>query len=162
METNGQRGVHVPPGEGESLWVVGDTYTFKGVTENTGGALLLFEASIPPQGGPPPHVHHQEDEAYYVLEGTIEVMEGDRIFLAGVGSFVFLPRGTPHKFKNVGTETARMLLMTTPAGLEKFFGEVGQAAQEGGTAPPPGPEEIGRLLAAAPKYGLEILPPPEE
>ena len=61
METSGQRGVHVPPGEGESLWVVDDTYTFKDVIENTGGALLLFEASSPPQGGPPPHVHHQED-----------------------------------------------------------------------------------------------------
>lgn len=74
METSGQRGVHVPPGEGESLWVVDDTYTFKDVIENTGGALLLFEASSPPQGGPPPHVHHQEDEAYYVLEGAIEVL----------------------------------------------------------------------------------------
>lgn len=160
METTDRRGVHVPPGEGKSLWVVGDTYTFKGVSENTGGAFLLFEANIPPQAGPPPHIHHREDEAYYVLEGDIEVLDGDRTFVAGAGSFVFLPRGGLHRFKNVGTQTARMLIMATPAGLDEFFAEVGQPAREGETAPPLGPEEIERLLAAAPKYGLEIPPPP--
>ncbi len=87
METSKKgRAVHVPPDEGESLWVVGDTYTFKGVTENTAGALLLFEASILPQCGPPPHIHHREDEAYCVLEGDIEVMEGDSTSVAGAGS----------------------------------------------------------------------------
>lgn len=160
MEATDRRVVHVSPGEGESLWVVGDTYTFKGVSKNTGGAFLLFEASIPPQAGPPPHIHHQEDEAYYVIEGDIEVLDQDRTFVAGAGSFVFLPRGTLHRFKNVGTQTARMLIMATPAGLEEFFEEVGQPAREGEIAPPLGPEEIKRILAAAPKYGLEIPPPP--
>lgn len=110
--------------------VVGDTYTFKGTTENTGGALL-FEACVPPQSGPLPHIHHREDEAFYVLEGDIEVLEGDRTFVAGAGSFVFLPRGVVHGFKNVGAQPARMLIMATPAGLEKFFEEVGQPAREG-------------------------------
>ncbi len=93
MQTGNKRGVHVPPGEGRTLWVVGDTYTFKGTAENTGGALLLFEAEVPPQSGPPPHIHHREDEAFYVLEGEVEVREGDRTFVAGGGSFVFIPRG---------------------------------------------------------------------
>ncbi len=148
METSKQQAVHVPPGEGKSLWVVGDTYTFKGVTENTGGALLFFEASIPPQAGPPTHIHHREVEAYYVLEGDIEFLDGERAFVAGAGSFVFLPRGGLHRFKNVGAETARMLGMATPTGLEEFFAEVGQPAREGETAPPLGPEEIERILAA--------------
>lgn len=59
METTDRRGVkHVPLGEGESVWVVGDTYTFKAVSEDTGGTYMLFEASIPPQSGPPPHIHY--------------------------------------------------------------------------------------------------------
>lgn len=162
METNIQRGVHVAPGEGESLWVVGDTYTLKGTAENTGGSLLLFEASIPPGSGPPPHIHHREDEAFYVLKGDIEVLNGDRTFMAGAGSFVFIPKGVTHRFENVGTEAARMLIMATPAGLEKFFEEVGQPARTGETAPPPGAEEIEKALAAAPKYGQEIPPPPKD
>ena len=36
VEMGSKRGVHVPPGEGESLWVVGDTYTLKGTAENIG------------------------------------------------------------------------------------------------------------------------------
>lgn len=160
METNQQRVTHVPPGEGEAVWAVGDTYTFKGVSENTGGALALVEASIPPQSGPPPHLHHREDEAYYVLEGEIEVLDGDRTFVARSGSFVFIPRETVHRFKNIGTQTAKMLALAIPAGLEKFLREVGQPAQEGQTAPPLGPEEAERTLAAAPRYGMEVQLPP--
>jgi hypothetical protein len=66
------------------------------------------------------------------------------------------------RFKNVETETARMLIMATPAGLKKFFEEVGQPVREEETAPPPGPEEIEMALAVAPNYGQEVLPPPAE
>ncbi len=161
METEKRSVTHVPPGEGESVWAVGDTYTFKAVGENTGGNLLFFEASIPPQGGPPPHIHHREDEAYYVLEGALEILDGDRTFTASAGSFVYIPRGTLHRFKNKGTEPARMVVLCTPAGFEGFLREVSQPAKEGETAPPPGREDIEKALAAGPKYGLETPPPPE-
>ena len=156
METKKAGVKHVPAGEGRSIWIVGDTYTFKAVGEDTNGALMLFEASVPPQSGPPPHVHHWEDEAYYVLVGELEILDNDRTFTASAGSFVHIPRGTLHRFKNVGETTARMLVLFTPAGFENFFFEVGQPVQEGGTAPPLGPEEIERTLAAAPKYGMEL------
>ena len=45
--------------------------------------------------------------------------------------FITRSRGTLHRFKNVGAETAKMLIMAIPAGLEKFLREVGQPAQEG-------------------------------
>jgi quercetin dioxygenase-like cupin family protein len=153
---------HVPPGEGRSIWIVGDTYAFKAVSEDTNGAFMLFEASVPPQSGPPPHRHHREDEAYYILEGTFEILDNDRTFTASAGSFVHIPRGTLHRFKNVGETTARMLVLFTPAGFEKFLFEVGQPAEEGGLAPAVGSEEIERTLAAAPKYGMEISFSPEE
>ena len=160
METGDQRGVHVPPGEGESLWVVGDTYTFKATAGNTGGALFVMEASVPPQGGPPPHIHHRTDEAFYLQEGELEMVVGEDAYLARAGSFVFIPKGTVHRFSNAGTETARMLAMMTPGGFEGFFEEAGRPAGEG-AAPPTTPEDIERGIAAAPKYDIEILPPEE-
>ena len=160
METGDERGTHILSGEGESVWVAGSTYTFKATAEDTGGALLFVDASVPPQAGPPPHIDHRVDEAFYVLEGEIEFLEGDRTFVAGTGSFVFIPKGVVHAFKNVGTGTARMLAAVMPAGLEEYFREAGRPAGEG-AAPPPGPEEIRRLIALAPKYGTEILPPEE-
>jgi len=162
MQDKADRGVtHVLPGEGKPLYLVGDLYTFKATGEETNGAFALWEAMIPPQAGPPPHIHRREDESFYVLEGEIEFLEGDRTFLAGAGSFVHVPRGILHRFKNVGTTPARALLMVTPAGLEKMFEEIGTPATDpSAPPPPPGPEDVEKILAIAPKYGFEIPPPP--
>lgn len=123
METK-QAGVsHVPPGEGRSIWIVGDTYTFKAVGEDTGRALTLLEGEVSPQLGPPPHIHHHEDEFFYVLEGELEFLDNDRTFTASAGSFVYIPRGALHRFKNVGETNARMLVFFTLAGMENFFFE---------------------------------------
>jgi hypothetical protein len=54
-----------------------------------------------------------------------------------------------------------MLTVVTPAGLERFFLEVGREAIEGDAEPvAPTPEDIQKLLETAPKYGLEIRLPP--
>lgn len=160
-ETNGSWAVYLPLGEGRRLWTVGDTYTLKATTESTAeGTLFVMEASVPPGGGPPPHIHHGTDEAFYVLEGEIEFLDGDRTFVAGAGSFVLIPKGRVHRFENVGTEKAKALIMATPAGFEHYFEEVGQPAGEG-DAPPISPEEVEKAIAAAPKYDSEILPPPQ-
>ena len=150
---------HVPAGAGPALWVAGDTYTFKAVGEETGGAFAFWEAVVPPQAGPLPHVHQTEDEVYFLIEGELEVRDGDRTFTAGPGSFVFIPRGTLHAFKNVSDRPSRMVLLVTPAGFERFFFEVGLPARPGEAAPLPGPDELARTLAAAPKYGLEVRVP---
>ncbi len=162
METR-QAGVrHVPAGEGRAIWITGDTLTFKAVGEETNGGLMLLEGVIAPQQGPPPHIHHREDEYYYVVEGEFEILDGDRTFTASTGSFVHIPKGTLHCFKNVGEEPGRLLVLFTPAGMEDFFFEAGMPAQAGGTAPPFGAEEIERTLAAAPRYGVEFPLPLEE
>ena len=63
---------HVPPGEGRSLWVLGELVTYKTTSEQTGGAYSLFEVTTQPGTGPPPHVQHLEDESFYVLEGEYD------------------------------------------------------------------------------------------
>ena len=147
---------HVPDEAGESLWVVGDTYTFKATADDTGGSLAFFDATVPPGSGPPPHVHRDEDEFYYVLDGELEVLDRDRTFTARAGSFVFVPRGTRHSFRNRSAKPARLVVGITPAGFERFLFAVGQPAVPGGQAPPLGPEEMARTLELAPRFGLEI------
>jgi quercetin dioxygenase-like cupin family protein len=65
------------PGEGESVWVVGDSITLRLTSEDTGGAFSLFEGTIPPGGGPPPHVQHRQDGSFYVLDGGFEFLVGE-------------------------------------------------------------------------------------
>jgi len=39
------------------------------------------------------------------------------------GGIAFGPRGTPHAFQNIGETPGRLLVITTPSGLERFFEE---------------------------------------
>lgn len=161
METK-DRGKHVAPREGEALWVAGELVTLKVVGEDTDGTFTLAEEVSSPGGGPPPHIHHREDETFCVLEGEYEFLVGERTIRVGAGSVIYGPRNIPHTFKNVGVATARMLVFVTPAGLEKFFEEVGEEATDESSPPPFGQAEIERLLAIAPKYDLEIPPLPAQ
>jgi len=154
-----QQVIHLAPGEGRAVHMAGDTYTFKAVGETTDGALTLIEGVIPPGGGPSPHIHHRESEYFYVLEGELEIMEEGRTFAAPAGAFVNIPKGALHRFKNVGTTPARMLIFLTPAGVEGMFFAVGKSATPGSSPAPPDAAEIEKLLAVAPEYGVEILPP---
>jgi quercetin dioxygenase-like cupin family protein len=148
------------PGEGRTVAVVGDVYRFLATGEDTGGKYALFEAFVSPGGGPPPHVHSREEEGFYVLEGEITFFVGDQRLVANAGMFANMPVGTAHSFKNESGKPARMLISLAPAGLEKMFFEVGVPVPPGATtAVPPTNEEIERLLAAAPRYGIEIKLP---
>ena len=161
MEANQRAAIHIPEGEGKMLWVVDELITFKASGEDTGGAYSLTDSVVPPGGGPPPHVHHHEHEAFWVLEGELEVQVGENTFRAAAGSFVHLPKDIQHAYQNVGTGPARFLTLMVPSGLERFFEEVGKPATDRSSPPPFGEEDIDELLAVAPKYGVEILLPEE-
>jgi quercetin dioxygenase-like cupin family protein len=150
----------VRAGEGPALWMGGDTYTVKASAESTAGALGLIEASIPPGSGPPPHRHTNEDEAFYLIDGSLEITVEDVVHRAAAGDFVFLPRGLQHSFRNTGIVAAKALIMVTPGGFEHFFSEVGAPAQAGAQCPPPGPDDIARLVSTSPRYGVHIAVPP--
>lgn len=149
-------------GQGRSFWVVGDLYTFLATGEDTNGAYALIHALVPPGGGPPPHIHSREDEAFFVLEGQLTIQVDGRTITATPGAWVTLPKGTLHAFKNTAPTAAKMLILVNPSGLEKYFAEVGREATDKSAGPgPPSPAEIAKLLAVAPKYGLEIHLPPQ-
>jgi hypothetical protein len=79
------------------------------------------------------------------------------VYMPRAGMFANMPVGTPHSFKNENNKPAKMLVSVTPAGLEKMFMEIGVPLAEGATtALWPTREDIERLLAIAPKYGIEI------
>jgi quercetin dioxygenase-like cupin family protein len=148
------------PSQGRTIAVVGDVYRFLTTGDDTNGKYALWEAFVPPGGGPPPHVHSREEEGFYILEGEITfTISGERV-VATAGMFANMPVGTPHSFKNESGKPAKMLISVAPAGLEQMFFEVGVPLAEGSTtALPPTKEEIEKLLAIAPRYGVEIRLP---
>lgn len=145
---------------GRTIAVVGDVYRFLATGDDTGGKYAMWEAIVGPGGGPPPHVHSREEEGFYVLAGEITFTIDGQRQVATAGTFANLPVGVPHSFKNESDRPARMLISVAPAGLEGMFFEVGVPVPQGATtAPPPTTEEIERLLAVAPGYGIEIRLP---
>lgn len=76
--------------------------------------LGIMEGRLPPGGGfPVAHLHDQYEEAFYVLEGEIDYLIGDRWVTATRDTTVFVPAGTPHAFRNASAAPARQLVIAS-------------------------------------------------
>ncbi|MBV9386541.1 MAG: cupin domain-containing protein [Chroococcidiopsidaceae cyanobacterium CP_BM_ER_R8_30] len=151
------------PGQGTSVSIVGDILTFKAVGEDTNGQYTLVEVQVDPDIGPPLHIHHREDETFYIQEGELEFQLGDQIIIATPGTFLYSPKGHVHRFTNKTNQRAKMLAWYMPAGIERYFAEVGvEVDSPDAPSVPASPERIEQLLAAAPKYGVEFVLQPEK
>lgn len=127
----------VAAGEGEAFVVLpgeaqryggqqgreGDVTELLATAEQTGGVLGIFRQTIAPKSGPPTHQHGMEAEFGYVVSGQFNIKLGERVVSAPAGSFIFVPRNTPHTFQNAGTEPGVLLFGVTPGGFEKLFAD---------------------------------------
>ena len=145
-----QQTVVVPDGGGFIEGPVGGPLRFLVTGDQTDGRLTALENVIPPGQGPPLHLHDAEDESWYVLEGELEFQLGDDVHPTPAGSFVFVPRGAPHCFVNVGDAPARILVLFNPSGMERFFSAFA-------TLDAPDPAAFARL---GEPVGMRILGPP--
>ena len=71
-----------------------------------------------------PHVHADEDDAFYVVEGEMTFVFGDREVAAPPGTFVLVPPGVEHGFRNDRDASVRMLNIHAPAGFDRRIGLV--------------------------------------
>jgi mannose-6-phosphate isomerase-like protein (cupin superfamily) len=109
-----------------------NTYRYAGGTvsvlidgEDTNGAFSLWEGMQKPGSEPPLHVHHASDETFFVLDGRMRFLIGDRIYDAGPGDVVFAPRGIPHAFR-IKSPVVRSITLSTPSGFEEWFRTFGE------------------------------------
>ncbi len=94
--------------------------------DQTGGSLGCFEAEVPAGEGPPFHVHEKEEEFFRVLEGRFAFWcNGARVDLTE-GAVICVPRGSVHRFQNIGASLGRLMVVMTPGGFEGFFPAVAQ------------------------------------
>lgn len=143
------------PGEGLSVEnPMGGLLIFKITSDESDGALTAIETFVVRQEGPPLHVH-DEDEVIYTLAGSLRVKLGDTLREVPSGSFVFIPRGTPHTWQNVGAEPLRFFATIMPAAtaFEEFFKRYAQLP-----AGERGLEAFARL--AAEMKAFEVVGPP--
>jgi quercetin dioxygenase-like cupin family protein len=144
--------------EGEALWFFGTLLVLKATAEQTGGHFCLCEQRARQGTATPLHRQPADEETFFVLDGELQFFLGDGSSMAaGPGATVHVPAGTPHAFVVTSAE-ARFLNLTTPH-HEAFF----RAASDPAPAPilpPTEPPDMGKVIAAAEQFGVEILGPP--
>jgi len=150
--------------EGDLTWFLNSLVATKVDRDGTAGAYCLMEHLLTPAADPPRHVHGDEDEAFYLLDGEVELEVDGEVVVATPGTFAFAPRGKPHTFR-VLTPSARALVITSSdatirnGGAEAFFRAAGTPAEAPVLPAPeaPDPERLTRLAA---DHGIAILPTP--
>lgn len=73
----------------------------------------------PSSDGPGAHLHKENDEVFYVLEGTTSFLVGDKWVEADKGTFLRIPAGTIHDFKNKTNKKSGVLNFFIPGGFER-------------------------------------------
>ena len=68
----------VRPGEGKTFrWGPKGTVRIIAGASTTDGSFSIVESTEPPGSGAPLHVHHGEAEAFYILDGAVQLTCGD-------------------------------------------------------------------------------------
>jgi mannose-6-phosphate isomerase-like protein (cupin superfamily) len=150
-------GAFVGPEDGQAIPnPIGGQMVVKVRDAATGGAYSVHDNIIPPGSlGPRPHLHRRHDEAFYVREGTLTVRIGPRTITAPPGSFVLVPRGAVHQPSNPTVEPVRVLLIFSPAGMDRFFVEAAERRLPL-QAVPTDPLVLAELAEFAARYDYEF------
>lgn len=71
----------------------------------------------------------REEEAFYVIRGELVFLVSEEEVTVGAGSFVNVPKGLKHRFRNDAAEEAELLFWFAPAGIEGLFRELREAPE---------------------------------
>jgi uncharacterized cupin superfamily protein len=116
------------PGEGESIFD-GPERTIRILADRDELALTWFRYE-PGQEGPEPHVHRRHTDAFYVLDGELELGLGPEMTrLTGTGgTLAAAPPNVVHTFRNASDATVVFLNIHAP---NMGFAEMLRAARDG-------------------------------
>lgn len=151
---------HLPPNRGRAFGLMGSSVSFKDEPDDNGNALLAFEHLMPPGLGVPPHTERNH-EAFYVLEGTLEVeTDGERHSL-GPGDFLGISPGVLHLLHNPGPGPMRVLTLVSPGSQHaRFFATLGEPIDDPrNPTEPDEPPDFERVSTVARECGIEFVPP---
>ena len=135
---------------GRMVTALGSTYHHKTDGAHVANAYSLMEEEFWGETTPL-HAHPGAEEAFYVLDGRVELWSDGVASEASRGAFIVVPRGVPHALRRLSTEPVRMLTIVSPPGLEEIFDAVAAIGESELLADPE------RLVALAAEYGTEVL-----
>ena len=157
-----------PVQTGESVDLMGMTFTFRLTGKDTNGKFSITDQYALPGAGPTWLHTHPAEETFIVVDGEFEVYgreDGTKVARRlGPGGIHHVRANAPHAVKNVGSTCGRILLLFHPADLqERLFKDLGTPTKAtSDPAPEQGPptaEMMAGLLSLFKKHKLELLEP---
>ena len=138
----------VKAGEGKRLSFPAGNWGEVKADQSSGMRFGFFVTELPVKTGMPfLHVHHSMDEAFQILEGKIEYRLGDKYMFANAGAAVIVPSGTPHCFRAVSEQGAKLILLAAPANGIDMVVELATATLS----------DTNRIISILKKYDTELL-----
>jgi len=114
-------GIFLPPGDGRAFPMGRIRAVFKADGDETQRAYSVSEWWLEPHTKGPGAHSHAEDDIFYVIEGTMSFLIGDRWIDAPQGSFVLAPGDVTHDFENRSSSRAGALNFSIPGDFEKHM-----------------------------------------
>jgi quercetin dioxygenase-like cupin family protein len=145
-----------------AYWFLNALHLLLAHNKSGDGVYSLIHLTAPPLLETPYHLHHAEDEAFYVLEGELTVIRDGEKIIAGPGSYVFLPRGVPHGFRNNSDKSSKVLIHVIPGGEVGFVGmmlEMAIPIQDRHKLPAATPPDLKRLSSLCEQNNISVLGP---
>ena len=142
--------------------VTGETLVFRTTSADTNGERVVVEAYVEPNGAvAAAHVHPAQEELFEVLAGELQFRVGKNTIVARPGDRVLVPAGTPHKFENIGPETAHFVCEVSPAlGFEQLIETMFSLAEDGKVNKKGMPNPLRLAVIARHHFGDVRLPFP--
>ena len=149
---------------GQSLTnpVTGETLVFRTTAADSNGDRVVVEAFVEPDGAvAAAHLHPAQEECFEILAGELEFRIRKQTLVARAGDRVLVPAGTPHRFRNVGTETAPFVCTVEPAlGFEQLIETMFSLAADGKVNKKGMPSPLRLAVIARHHFGDVRLPFP--
>ena len=157
-------------GDAAGFWQIGILWRLLASGAKTGNTLCFLDEVVGGQAGGPVTHAHPADEGFYVLGGRCTFHAGGQTVEAGPGTFVSIPRYTPHAF--MAEPGSRLLNWYLPAGFELLLLGLALPAERNEAPPPPPPggpklpprrlvEKLSADYGQIPILGLPFADPPD-
>lgn len=144
----------IQAGAGKALSMRGSQMAYKAEGERPAGGPTFLEFTAAPGFNTRDHVHRRIEEIFHVVEGEFQIRAGDRALRARSGDFVLVPPGVPHSFGNPTSDSAKMVLLISPAGVhERYFEELAELLAR------PGPPDVQAIAELRMRYDTEQVSP---
>jgi len=118
MDQTNRRPIFLAPNEGRAYAMGRISAVFKADGDETQRGYSISEWWLEPHTKGPGAHSHAEDDIFYVIEGTMSILVGDRWIDAPTGALVLTPGGTTHDFENRSSSRAGVLNLSIPGEFE--------------------------------------------